>query len=282
MIIWILLLVAFVILILAIRTPRSWAKDTQGGLIGETYIKSHQEAKEFADKCTKEALSIWSEPSSNWQEIPQPPMLTDDEIGLKVEARRVTSGPLAKSGVLLTRSEGSVLGDASDVFHLLAAMEGSKILNPDSDPVSTNKNIEKISNWKSKENPENKLSIQESFFNNLPPGCAKRHHVLINIQDVEEKILVCKSIVHDSRPGASSYFVNRTKESSDDRVRSLVSLAIQVIPEVSSSGQPRSFIRIINWTDFLWSSDLMNWFICKGFYNGVYERLNAYDYSKMK
>jgi hypothetical protein len=58
-----------VMLVVLLLSTRSWAKTTQGGLMGQIVLDSSDEeaARKFADRVMEEAMVIFGEPSSSWQ-----------------------------------------------------------------------------------------------------------------------------------------------------------------------------------------------------------------------
>jgi hypothetical protein len=272
--------VAFVAVLLA---PLSWAPNTTGGLLGEAPIRSLADAHSYADTAVQEALDIWSEPQSNWQVL----TLTNDtdttstdtssSLSLVVEGRRITEGPFASSGVLLTRANGILPANngysADDVFRFLTSVEGFVVIDPFSDPDDFSKYVERYPGWR--EGPNAKLEVADAALH-LPPPMSERRFVVLNAMDPTSRIFVSKSVLHKDRPGASVFFDKdddefpKPSEDGGRVVRVINSFAVQVHPLENG----RLSVQMINFiADGMIHSSFVNW-VDYAFFPGLFGRLN--------
>jgi hypothetical protein len=263
------LLLAIFVQYKIILPPTKWCKDTTGGLLGEAYIQSEQDAFQFATQAVEEGYSIWDEPSTNWE------TMYTNGYKLHVESRRVTSGPFAKSGILLTRAVGTIIGaDADVVYDHFITPEGLLLLDPTMDVEEAAKYIERY-----KKDEKTYVDIHKSF-NAMPPGVTDRYHLVLNGYYTKERYFFCKSIVHDSIPGSSRYFQFGNETASSARqtqtdehgVRAVNTFHFHIQPTLDKKG---SIVRMANYVDFQVGSTLMNWLISKAFFPGVYERIDG-------
>lgn len=258
-----------------ILPPKSWAKGTGGNLLGEVYIRTKQDAYDFADMAVHEGYSLWDEPSSNWQVMHNSSQLSgggQKYHTLVVESRRITEGPMAGSNILLTRSSGTIPGaDPDEVYNFFISPEGIQLLDETMDPEKVPKYIERYP-WKGA-GKDARLDVHESF-NPMPQGIADRYHIVLNGYRTKERFFFCKSIVHDSRPGSSVYYKEKdlsTVNANDSRVRAVNTFYFHIKP--TEDGSRGSVVRMVNFVDFRMGSTLMNWLIAKAFFPGVYSRI---------
>ena len=271
--------IASIILVLAylfqtkiVDPPQRWAKDTTGNLIGEVYIQTKDDALQFANEAIAEGFQIWDEPSSNFEVMHNS---TTSSEKLLVEARRITRGPFQSSNILLTRSTGVIVGaDPDAIYNHLISPEGIQILDETMDPAKVPKYIERY-DWDGF-GKDARLDVHESF-NAMPPGVKDRYHVVLNGYYTKERYFFCKSIVHDSKPGSSPYYLTEDDaileaNNKDDRIRAINTFYFHIAPTKDSRG---TVVRMINYADFIMGSTVMNWLIAKAFYPGVYGRLKS-------
>jgi hypothetical protein len=272
--------VAFVAFLLA---PLSWAPNTTGGLLGEAPIRSLADAYSYADTAVQEALDIWSEPQSNWQVL----TLTNDtdtdtssSLSLVVEGRRITEGPFATSGVLLTRANGILPANnrysADEVFAFLTSIEGFLVIDPFSDPDDFSKYVERYPGWREGPNASvnAKLEVADAALH-LPPPMSERRFVVLNAMDPTSRIFVSKSVLHKDRPGASVFFDKDDDEFSEHSedggrmVRVINTFAVQIHPLESG----RLSVQMINFiADGIIHSSFVNW-VDYAFFPGLFGRL---------
>ena len=86
----------------------------------------------------------------------------------------------------------------------------------------------------------------------MPPGITDRYHLVLNGYYTKERYFFCKSIVHDSIPGASPYFKFTNETSSqptkdEHGVRAINTFHFRIQPMPDKKGV---IIRMINYTDF--------------------------------
>ncbi|GFH49972.1 hypothetical protein CTEN210_06448 [Chaetoceros tenuissimus] len=251
-----------------ILPPTKWATNTGGSLLGEEYLQSKQDAFQYAAKAVKEGYSIWNEPSTNWET-----MYKNIENQLHVESRRITQGPFAKSGILLTRATGTIEGaNAEKVYNHFITPEGLLLLDPSMDVKKAAEYIERYT----KDNGTY-LDVHKSY-NPMPPGITDRYHLVLNGYYTKEKFFFCKSIVHDAIPGSSPYFhfANETESTLNEPindehgVRAVNTFYFHIEPTLDKKS---SIVRMVNFVDFQMGSTPMNWLISKGFFPGVFERM---------
>lgn len=259
------LLMAIFVRYKIIIPPTKWCKETYGSLLGEEYIKSKQDAFKFARRAVEEGYSMWEEPSSNWET-----MYKDGNNDIHVESRRITEGPFATSGILVTRATGTIIGaDANAVYDHFITPQGLLLLDPTMDVEEAARYIERYTK-------DNKTYVDvHKSFNAMPPGVTDRYHLVLNGYYTKERYFFCKSIVHDSIPGASSYFefTNATQPTNDEHgVRAVNTFHFHIKPAQDKKGV---IVRMINYADFQVGSTMMNWLIPKAFFPGVYERIGA-------
>jgi len=297
----VLLLLGFVVPVLlsgifyraVVVPPRVWGEGTSGGLLAEARIRSKEDALDFADKAVREAFGLWAEPSSNWQIMHNSSFSNNNSSSsssssntLVVEARRITRGPYSASGILLGRSRGEVVGaDPDEVYNFFASPDGMKLLDESMDVEMAAKYIKRY-DWREGEGSGGgrdgtRLDVHESF-NPMPWIVADRYHVVLNGYRTGDRFFLCKSIVHDSRPGSSVYFTDdgggapaaKAMPDDDGRVRAVTTFYFHISPLFNESDKTiGSIIRMINFADFQMGSTLMNWLICRGFFPGVYRRI---------
>jgi len=261
------LLVAIFVRYKIIIPPTKWCKETKGGLLGEEYIQSKQDAFKYASKAVEEGYSIWDEPSTNWETMHK------DGDKLHVESRRITEGPFATSGILVTRATGTIIGaDADEIYDHFITPEGLLLLDPTMDVEEAARYIERYTK-------DNKTYVDvHKSFNAMPPGVTDRYHLVLNGYYTKERYFFCKSIVHDSIPGASPYFefANETSSTNpiqdEHGVRAVNTFHFHIQPTQDKKGV---VVRMINYVDFQVGSTMMNWLISKAFFPGVYERIEA-------
>eukprot|EP00567_Pseudictyota_dubia_P011939 CAMPEP_0197457600 /NCGR_PEP_ID=MMETSP1175-20131217/46501_1 /TAXON_ID=1003142 /ORGANISM="Triceratium dubium, Strain CCMP147" /LENGTH=294 /DNA_ID=CAMNT_0042992005 /DNA_START=37 /DNA_END=918 /DNA_ORIENTATION=- len=252
------------ILLAMLLAPCLWASGTSGGLIGEVVIDSSESARSYAYSAIDEALAIWEEPRSNWEVVQRTPK-SQDRVGLLVEARRITEGPFASSGVMLTRAEGVLrLGGrrtADEVFHFLASPEGRTIIDPDCDPDDYATKLESISGWpkgrKKRGATQGRLEVAEI-------KTQGREFVVLNAIHPTQRIFLSKSVLHSDRPGASRYYQedSETKENSFSKQgnRAVNTFAVELFPFTEDNGKDAIRVRMINYVDMMPPhSSFTNW-----------------------
>jgi len=260
-----------------IRPPTRWARGTQGGLIGEVYIRDVNDAHRHAAQYVEEANAIWSEPSSNWEITHGSNTKNGASNNLITEVRRITEGPFLNSGILLTRSDGIVEGatDPSEVFDFLTSIEGLKMLDPSMDPEEANKHIESYA-WKGHGRGSH-LDVHESFIRAVPPGMEERYHIVLNGYDKQNNFFFCKSIIHDGKPGSSAYFSDidgkvpaAALKTEDPRVRAVSTFYFRMTP---TEDKKSTRVQMVNFADAQMGSTMINWILGKAFFPGVYDGL---------
>lgn len=277
-----MVLTILAVIIATVLAPLSWAKDTSGGLIGESLISSSQDAIEYASSGVQEAEGIWAEDPINWE-------VMHNDSGLIVEARCITEGPFSSSGVLLTRSRATIGVDslghgnhtADSVFAFLVSPEGFGVIDPISDPEEFTKYVEKYSGWKEGEKLS-RLEVAEAYAP-LPQPFSERIFVVLNAVASKERVMISKSVLHRDRPGASIYYTGSEFFGTDDtqthnkvkQVRALNTFGVRVTDITRNPKQGRLVqVEMINWADIGFHSSIMNWINCVPFFPGVFERLS--------
>uniref|UniRef100_A0A7S4N7E0 START domain-containing protein n=1 Tax=Odontella aurita TaxID=265563 RepID=A0A7S4N7E0_9STRA len=210
-----------------VLSPQWWAPGTSGHLIGESLIDSASDAVSYAERGIEEAFWLWDEPSSNWEVVHRSGGDDGDEA-LVVEARRITEGPFADSGVLLTRAEGALNVDtllgsagngtqsltADEVFAFITSPDGFAVIDPISDPEEFSKYVERYDGWKGHQRRgkgrkrgrgKPRLEVADAYVH-LPPPLSERLFVVLNAIDPKTRVFVSKSVLHRDRPGSSVYF----------------------------------------------------------------------------
>mmetsp|Transcript_16453 Transcript_16453/g.47278 ORF Transcript_16453/g.47278 Transcript_16453/m.47278 type:complete len:314 (-) Transcript_16453:272-1213(-) len=266
------------ILMAMLLAPSLWASGTSGGLIGETVIGSPEAARSYADMAIEEAVSIWDEPRSNWEVVQNTPK-SQDKVGLFVEARRITEGPLASSGVMLTRAEGILrLGGrrtADEVFDFLSSPEGHAVIDPDSDPDEYSETLLTVPGWpkgrKRKGTKPGSLEVAGSSMQG-------KEFVSLNAVNPTRRMFVSKSVLHNDKPGSSRYFEDG--DASHNEVfakqgnRGINTFAVEIDDIVEDNGKEAIKVRMIKYADLMPPHrSFMNWSNCKFFFPGVFKRL---------
>eukprot|EP00574_Skeletonema_japonicum_P009226 CAMPEP_0201720890 /NCGR_PEP_ID=MMETSP0593-20130828/5720_1 /ASSEMBLY_ACC=CAM_ASM_000672 /TAXON_ID=267983 /ORGANISM="Skeletonema japonicum, Strain CCMP2506" /LENGTH=284 /DNA_ID=CAMNT_0048211603 /DNA_START=152 /DNA_END=1006 /DNA_ORIENTATION=+ len=265
-------LVVAVFVYCVVTPPTRWCKQTRGGLLGEEYIQSKQDAFNFARRVVDEGYSIWDEPSTNWET-----MFKAADNKLHVESRRITEGPFATSGIFVTRATGTITGaDADAVYGHFITPEGLLLLDPTMDVVEAARYIERYTKDK-----ETYVDVHKSF-NAMPPGVTDRYLLVLNGYYKKDRYFFCKSIIHDSIPGASPYFIFANETSSalpvpattrdEHGERAVNTFHFHIQPTQDKKG---AIVRMVNYVDFQVRSTMMNWLISKAFFPGVYDRIEA-------
>ncbi|CAB9502373.1 expressed unknown protein [Seminavis robusta] len=264
-----LLGIAFGVILLGmyLQQPIVWAPGTKGGLRGELPIDTMEQAHAFADMSITEADKLWDEPSSNWRTI------YDNQQPLSVECRSVTQGPYELSSVLVARAKGAIRASSADqVYEFLSSPEGlSLILNAMGQSNNrTYQTIETIPEWREGASTE----IAEITLPGLGPILSDRHLVVQTSRIPEDRILVTKSVLHKSRPGASSFYKRNVESSSSNSVRAVTSFAIKVNEETTlKNGQDVVEIRFISYVNLFLTEGIMSYISCQWLFPSVFQKL---------
>lgn len=255
-------LVSMLVYTKIIHPPTQWAQNTHGSLLGEVYLQSEKDAFDYAKQAVAEGYSIWDEPSSNWELMHS---TVDDKMSLEVEARRITEGSFATSNILLTRASGTIVGASADaLYDYFISTEGLTLLDPSMNVTQASTYIQRFEKSK-----KVYLDIHES--KNPLPVATDRYHLVLNGYYLNDKFFFCKSIVHDCSPYFT--FENATtsaqqQQQQDERVRAVNTFYFHIQPTPNGS-----LVRMVNFVDFQMGSTMMNWLTAKGFFPGVYERI---------
>lgn len=254
-----------------LNQPTSWALDSTGSLLAEFLVDSPDKAKEFADLSIQEVKSIWDEPSSNWYTMYNGTQFARNR--LTVECRQVTEGFLKDSSVHLARSEGIFRGvTAKEALDFMASPEGFAILDPAGSRTDFYQTIESIPGWRE---GGAKTEIAQL---NIPGRFVflDRHFLVLSSMIPEEGIFVAKSVLHSSRPGASALYAGTTEENSNDnQLRSLVTYAFKVEPEVLKNGEEVINVKMISYVNLFLYEKLMSFASCKWLFPDLYRGFQA-------
>lgn len=220
-------------------------------LIGEEYVK---DAPDFADKMLDEINRLLS--TTGWKE-------ESHKKGLLIESKPVT-GPLASSGVLVTRASGIIKATAQSTFDLLVSSEGYAVIDPVSRPEDHEKPPLEIYDWKAD------CRLEAAIATTKLPMMPECDFVVLNAIDPIMKLFVSKSILHDLSPGGSKY--SDADKPSNGNERALNTFAIKVEPLDDNSCRVLS----VNYADMAGkTSGSMNNFVnTKVFFKLLYKRIS--------
>lgn len=225
-------------------------------LIEEQYVES---PGAFAEAMLSEVRRMLA--STGWKR-------ESDKDGLLVESKAI-AGPLAASGVLVTRASGVVQASAQATFDLLVSAEGYAVIDPVSDPEDHKKPPLEVYPWKEG------CRLEAALATTKLPMMAPCDFVVLNAIDPFERIFVSKSILHHKAPGGSKYSAN-AKTNADAKVkagneRALNTFAIKI--EVIDENSCR--VHSINYADMAGktSAGMNNFVNTKVFFKLLYKRI---------
>ena len=221
-------------------------------LIEETYLDN---AGEFADKMFEEVNRLLS--TTGWKE-------ESYRNNLLVESKPI-SGPLAESGVLVTRASGVINACAQSTFDLLTSPEGYAIIDPVSSPEDHEKPPLQIYEWR------DGCRLEAAIATTKLPMMAESDFVVLNAIDPFEKVFASKSVIHDLSPGGSKYSGEEKPISGNERA--LNTFAIKVEPIDNATCRVLS----INYADMAGktSSGINNFVNTKVFFKLLYKRIKG-------
>lgn len=183
--------------------------------------------------------------------------------GLRVESKPI-SGPLAVSGVLVTRASAVVKASAQATFDMLVSPEGYAVIDPVSNPEDHKIPPLEIYKWKEG------CRLEAAVATTKLPMMTACDFVVLNAIDPLSRTFVSKSILHDKLPGGSKY--SSALKSSQGNERALNTFAIKVEPIDSTSCRVCS----INYADMAGktSAKMNNFVNTKVFFRLLYKRID--------
>ena len=220
-------------------------------LIEERFI---EDAPAFAEIQFDEVHRLLS--STGWKKESQTNRLL-------IESKPV-AGPLAASGVFITRASGIIKASAQSTFDLLVSPEGYAVIDPVSNPEDHKNPPLEIYAWR--EGCRLEAALATTKLPMMPP-C---DFVVLNAIDPITRVFASKSILHPSVPGGSKY--SNAGSSSTGRERALNTFAIKVEPIDENTCTVYS----INYADMAGktSAGMNNFVNTKLFYKMLYKRID--------
>jgi len=182
--------------------------------------------------------------------------------GLLVESKPI-SGPLAESGVLVTRASAIIKASAQATFDMLVSPEGYAVIDPVSNPEDHKVPPIEIFEWKEG------CRLEAAIATTKLPMMVACDFVVLNAIDSASRTFASKSILHDKVPGGSKY--SGVAKSSSGNERALNTFAIKVEPIDSNSCRVYS----INYADMAGktSAKMNNFVNTKVFFRLLYKRI---------
>ena len=183
--------------------------------------------------------------------------------GLLVESKPI-SGPLAASGVLVTRANAVVKASAQATFDLLVSPEGYAVIDPVSNPEDHKTPPLEVYKWKEG------CRLEAAIATTKLPMMTACDFVVLNAIDPLSRTFVSKSILHDKAPGASKY--SGVVKPSLGNERALNTFALKVEPIDSNSCRVYS----INYADMAGKTTAKtnNFVNTKVFFRLLYKRID--------
>ncbi|MDM8533241.1 carotenoid oxygenase family protein [Clostridiaceae bacterium HSG29] len=220
-------------------------------LIGEDYLV---DAPEFADKMFDEVNRLVS--TTGWKE-------EINKRGLLVESKPI-SGPLASSGVLITRASGIINASAQLTFDLLVSPEGYAVIDPVSRPEDHEKSPLEIYDW------HEGCRLEAAIATTKLPFMPECDFVVLNAIDPFKKVFASKSILHKESPGGSKYSKEEYPLNGNERALNTFAIKVEAIDNVSCR------VLSVNYADMAGkTSGSMNNFVnTKVFFKMLYNRIN--------
>jgi len=183
--------------------------------------------------------------------------------GLLIESKPIC-GPLAISGVLVTRASAVVKASAQATFDMLVSPEGYAVIDPVSNPGDHKTPPLEIYKWKEG------CRLEAAVATTKHPMMTACDFVVLNAIDPLSRTFASKSILHDKVPGGSKY--SGVVKSSLGNERALNTFAIKIDPIDLNSCRVYS----INYADMAGkTSARMNNFVnVKVFFRLLFKRIN--------
>ena len=219
-------------------------------ILGEQYLEA---PVEFAEAMIDEMERLLN--TTGWK-------VEKKSKNLLVESKPI-SGPLAASGVLMTRCIGEINAAADKTFELLTSSKGYAVIDPISRPEDHD--VPPLTCYPWKDGARLEAAIATTHIPMLPQG----EFVVLNAIDPERMVFASKSILHKDAPGGSRYSNETPPESGRERALNTFGIKIEAI----SSNKCR--ISCINYADMAgkttaWMNNLIN---TKLFFPPLYKRI---------
>lgn len=209
---------------------------------------------EFAELMFDEVNRLFR--TSGWKEEKK-------TLNLRVESKPI-SGPLAKSGVHMTRAIGTINASAKETFDMLVSPEGYAVIDPIS--KAEDHEIPPLEVYPWIEGARLEAAIATTNLPMMPPG----EFVVLNAIDPNRMVFASKSILHEAAPGGSKYSNEEPPKSG--RERALNTFAIKV----EALGPKKCKISCVNYADVVGKSSagMNNLINAKFFFPPLYKRIS--------
>lgn len=174
------------------------------------------------------------------------------------------SGPLASSGVHVTRASGVIKASAKALFEFLVSPEGYAVIDPVSNPEDHKVPPLEVYEWKEG------CRLEAAIATTKIPMMAPCDFIVLNAIDPFSMTFASKSILHPSVPGGSKY--SDAGRSATGNERALNTFAIKV--ETIDANTCR--VHSVNYADMagITSAKMNNFVNIKLFYRMLYKRIN--------
>jgi hypothetical protein len=191
-------------------------------LAGEELVDAAN-AAQVADRALAEADRLWASTASGWRVLSESPSVRNETIPLR--------GAFAGAGVDLERATATIDGPAQLVFDLLVSPQGTRLIDPYTDPSDRGLLLETfdVAAWRPDTAPD-KGSRLEAIRNYASvPLMAQREFIALNIIEANARYFIQKSILHAAAPGASEWGPNEAqKQQPWSTVRAVCTFAVRV------------------------------------------------------
>ncbi len=184
--------------------------------------------------------------------------------GVLVESKPI-KGPLAASGVHVTRASGVINRNADEFFAYITSPKGYAVIDPVSDPDDHKAEPLEVYDWKEGARLEAAVASTDI------PMMAPCDFVVLNAIDPSIRMFASKSIIHPALPGASRYSAAPSPENGHERA--LNTFVIKVLPLRNN----RCRVLCINYADMAGkTTSAMNNLINKRyFFQSLFKRMRS-------